>query len=163
MIFVEGFRLLFVLAGSAAGFEIGRHVDSNPHAPIIGLMLGAAVTYVLGGVGGRLADRGLQRAVFLFRNTPPGEIFAASIISTTGMLLGLVVGLPILLLARSGVHPAHDVGGLLGPGHPGLAVGAGQGRPDRRRRRALAHPGPAGGTAPATRCWWTAPRSWTGT
>jgi uncharacterized protein YacL len=38
----------------------------------------------------------------MFRNTPPGEIFAASIIATTGMLLGLVVGLPILLLARSG-------------------------------------------------------------
>jgi uncharacterized protein YacL len=102
MIFVEGFRLLFVLAGSAAGFEIGRHADSNPHAAIVGLLLGAAITYVLGGVGGRLADRGLQRAVFLFRNTPPGEIFAASIISTTGMLLGLVVGLPILLLVRSG-------------------------------------------------------------
>ena len=90
MIFVEGFRLLFVLAGSAAGFEIGRHTSSNPHGPVIGLLLGAAVTYVLGGVAGRLADRGLQHAVFLFRNTPPGEIFAASIISTTGMLLGLV-------------------------------------------------------------------------
>jgi len=102
MIFVEGFRLLFVLAGSAAGFEVGRHTQTSPHAPIVGLLLGAAITYVLGGVGGRLADKGLQRAVFMFRNTPPGEIFAASIIATTGMLLGLVVGLPILLLARSG-------------------------------------------------------------
>ncbi len=102
MIFVEGFRLLFVLAGSVAGFEIGRHVDGNPHAPVIGLLFGAGISYVLGGVAGRLADKGLQRAVFLFRKTPPGEIFAASIISTTGMLLGLVVGLPLMVLFRSG-------------------------------------------------------------
>jgi uncharacterized protein YacL len=102
VLFVEVFRLLFVLAGSAAGFEIGRHAFSGTHAPVVGLLLGAAISYVVGGAAGRLIDRGLTRGVFLFRNTPPGEIFAASMISTTGMLLGLVVGLPILLLARSG-------------------------------------------------------------
>ena len=60
-----------------------------------GLLLGAGFSYVLGGVGGRALDKALQRAVFLFRNTPPGEVFAASNISTTGMLLGLVLGLPV--------------------------------------------------------------------
>lgn len=102
MIFVEGFRLLFVLAGSVAGFEIGHNVDSTGYAPVVGLIFGAAISYVLGGVAGRLIDKGLQKAVFLFRNTPPGEIFAASIISTTGTLLGLVIGLPLLVLLRSG-------------------------------------------------------------
>jgi uncharacterized protein YacL len=102
MIFVEGFRLLFVLAGSVAGFELGRNVSASPRSPVIGLLLGAAISYVLGGVAGRLTDKGLQQAVFLFRKTPPGEIFAASIISTTGMLLGLVVGLPLLVLFRTG-------------------------------------------------------------
>ncbi len=164
MIFVEGFRLLFVLAGSAAGFEIGRHADSNPHAPIVGLLLGAAITYVLGGVAGRLADRGLQHAVFLFRNTPPGEIFAASIISTTGMLLGLVVGPPHPPLGPFGLHPPDDGGGLVGPGHPGLAAGIGQGPPDHRRRRTVPHPGPASRRPRrATPSWWTARPSWTAT
>jgi uncharacterized protein YacL len=102
VIFVELFRLLFVLAGSAAGYEAGRTVNGSPHAPVIGLLLGAAISYVIGGAGGRLLDKGLQRAVFLFRNTPSGEIFAASIVSTTGMLMGLVVGLPVLALSRSG-------------------------------------------------------------
>jgi uncharacterized protein YacL len=102
MIFVEGFRLLFVLAGSAAGFEIGRWVDASPHAPVAGLVFGAGIAYVVGGVAGRLVDKGLQQAVFLFRNTPAGEMFASSIIATTGMLLGLVVGLPLLVLFRSG-------------------------------------------------------------
>jgi uncharacterized protein YacL len=102
MIFVEGFRLLFVLAGSVAGFEVGRNVSAGAHAPVIGLLLGAAISYVLGGVAGRLTDKGLQQALFLFRKTPPGEIFAASIISTTGMLLGIVVGLPLIIVLRSG-------------------------------------------------------------
>ncbi len=102
MIFVEGFRLLFVLAGSLVGYELGKRFDGNPHAAVWGMLLGAGFTYVIGGVGGRILDKALQRAVFLFRNTPPGEVFAASIISTTGMLLGLVLGLPLLVITRSG-------------------------------------------------------------
>ena len=73
LIFVEGFRLLFVLAGSLAGYELGQTVNGSPHAPVLGLLFGAAISYVLGGVGGRLVDRGLQQTVFLFRNTPPGR------------------------------------------------------------------------------------------
>jgi uncharacterized protein YacL len=103
MIFVEGFRLLFVLAGSLAGFEIGRRFDGNHHSGVVGLLFGAGISYVVGGVAGRIVDRGLQRVLFLFRNTPPGEIFAASLISSTAMLLGLVIGLPLAVLLRSAV------------------------------------------------------------
>jgi uncharacterized protein YacL len=101
LVFVEGFRLLFVLAGSLAGFEIGRNLDGNHHSGVMGLLFGAGISYVIGGVAGRIIDRGLQRVVFLFRNTPPGEIFAASIISSTAMLLGLVIALPLAVLLRS--------------------------------------------------------------
>jgi uncharacterized protein YacL len=103
MLFVEGFRLLFVLAGSVAGYEVGQSMGGSPHAPLVGLLFGAAISYVLGGIAGRLLDKGLQKAVFLLRNTPPGEIFASSIISTSGMLLGMVIGLPLLVVFRSGV------------------------------------------------------------
>ena len=103
MLFVEGFRLLFVLAGAVTGYEVGDHMHSGPHAPLIGMLFGAAISYVVGGVAGRLLDKGLQKAVFLLRNTPPGEIFASSIISTSGMLLGMVIGLPLLVILRSGV------------------------------------------------------------
>jgi uncharacterized protein YacL len=101
MIFVEGFRLLFVLAGSVTGFEVGRHIGTGPNGSLAGLLLGAGISYVLGGIAGRLLDRGLQHAVLLFRNTPPGETFAAMISATTGMLVGLViVGLPLHVLVR---------------------------------------------------------------
>jgi uncharacterized protein YacL len=102
MLFVEIFRFLFVLGGSVGGLEIGSHVGNGTHSPLIGMMLGAAISYVIGGVVGRLLDKGLQRAVFLLRNMPPGEVFAASIIATTGLLLGLTVGLPLLTFYRSG-------------------------------------------------------------
>ena len=102
MIFVEGFRMLFVLAGSVAGYEIAQGIKSDPHVAVVGLLLGAGVSYVAGGVAGRLIDKGIQRSVFLFRNTPPGEVFAAAIVATTGMLFGLVFGLPLLVLFRSG-------------------------------------------------------------
>ena len=35
---MEGFRLLFVLAGSLAGFEVGRQLNGNPHAGVVGLL-----------------------------------------------------------------------------------------------------------------------------
>lgn len=99
MIFVEGFRLLFVLAGSVAAYEVGRRMGWGPNAAVTGLLVGAGVSYVLGGIVGRLIDKGLQRSLLLFRNTPPGEAFAAMISATTGMLLGLVVvGLPVHVL-----------------------------------------------------------------
>lgn len=103
MLFVEVFRFLFVLVGAWAGLEIGHHVGTSSHGPIIGMLLGAAILYVVGGIVGRLLDRGLLRSVFLLRNMPPGEVFAASITATTGLLVGMVVSLPLLTLFGSGV------------------------------------------------------------
>ena len=104
MLFVEVFRFFLVLAGAVGGLEVGHHVDAGSHSPLIGMLLGAAVAYVAGGVSGRLLDRGLQRAVFELRTMPPGEVFAASVTATTGLLLGLVIGLPLLVLFQSGVE-----------------------------------------------------------
>lgn len=103
MLFVEILRFLFVLAGAIGGLELGPHASSGAHSPLIGMLLGAAVFYVIGGIVGRLLDRGLQHAVFLLRNMPPGEVFAASVTATTGLLLGLVIGLPLVVLFRSGI------------------------------------------------------------
>ena len=102
MIFVEGVRLIVVLLGALVGYEVGKRAggDASTHAAI-GLMIGAAISYVIGGVVGRVLDKGLQRGVRLFRNSPPGEIFAASIISTSGMILGLIMGMAVIALTRS--------------------------------------------------------------
>ena len=101
MIFVEGVRLIVVLLGALLGFEIGHHLDPLGTNGVVGLLIGAAISYAIGGVIGRILDKGLQRGVFLFRRSPPGEIFAASIISTSGMILGLILGMALVAVVRS--------------------------------------------------------------
>jgi uncharacterized protein YacL len=128
MLFVEGFRLLSVLAGSVAGYEVGQSAGGGHHGALVGMLFGAAISYVLGGIAGRLLDKGLQKAVFLLRNTPPGEIFASSIISTSGMLLGMVVGLPLAVIVRSGVTVLITAGLVWILASLGWRIGAVKGR-----------------------------------
>lgn len=104
MLFVEIFRFLLVMAAAVGGLELGHHVAAGGHGPLIGMVLGAAVSYVLGGIVGRLLDRGLQYAVRQLRTMPAGEVFAATIVATSGLLLGVVVGLPFFYLFRSGIE-----------------------------------------------------------
>ncbi len=103
MIFVEGFRLLLVIAGALIGLTVGNHVDRFGAAPVIGVLLGAAVAYVVGGVGGRLIDRGLRGAVGELRRLPASEVFAAAVLGSTGLLLGLVAALPLVALVHSSI------------------------------------------------------------
>jgi uncharacterized protein YacL len=101
VIFVEGIRLIVVLFGALAGYEVGKHVDASGTDAVVGLLIGAAVSYVIGGIVGRILDKGLQRGLRLFRNSPPGEIFAATMISTSGMILGLILGMALVALVRT--------------------------------------------------------------
>jgi uncharacterized protein YacL len=101
MIFVEGVRLIVVLLGALGGYEIGNQANAVGTSGVTGLLIGAAVSYVIGGVAGRILDKGLQRGVRLFRNSPPGEIFAATIISTSGMILGLILGMALVAILHS--------------------------------------------------------------
>ncbi|MHB1504419.1 MAG: PIN domain-containing protein [Acidimicrobiales bacterium] len=106
MVFVEGFRLLLVLAGAIAGLQIGHRVGQPPSVQtdqVIGMVLGALIAYVIGGILGRLLDRGMQDAVAGLRRMPPAEIFAASVLGTTGLLAGLVAGLPLIAFVHSSI------------------------------------------------------------
>lgn len=103
MIFVEGFRLFLVLAGAIAGLESGNGIDKHGIAPVVGLALGAFVAYVVGGICGRLLDKGMGGALGGLRKMPPGEVFAGAVIGTSGLLLGLVAGLPLIALVHSSV------------------------------------------------------------
>ncbi len=103
MIFVEGFRLLLVIAGALAGLAVGNHVGRDTSAPVVGVFLGALVAYVVGGVVGRLIDRGIQQALGELRRMPAGEVFAASVVGTAGLLVGLVAGLPLVALVHSSI------------------------------------------------------------
>jgi uncharacterized protein YacL len=103
VIFVEVFRLLLVIAGTIGGLTVGNEIGRNSTAPVVGITLGALASYLLGGIIGRLIDRGLRGAVGQLRATPASSVFAGSVVGTTGLLLGLVAGLPVVALVHSSI------------------------------------------------------------
>ena len=103
MIFVEVFRLLLVIAGVIGGLTVGNDIGRNTTAPVIAITLGALISYLIGGIIGRLIDRGMRGAVGQLRSTPASSVFAGSVVGTTGLLLGLVAGLPIVALVHSSI------------------------------------------------------------
>ncbi len=110
MIFVEVFRLLLVLVGVAGGLQIGDHIGRDSLAPLAFVTVFALLSYVVGGVLGRLFDEGLRQAISRLRDMPPAEVFAGSLVGTTGLLLGLAFGLAVVALVHSTVgYPAAAV------------------------------------------------------
>ncbi len=103
MIFVEGFRLFLVIAGAIAGLAAGNGIDKHGIAPVIGLALGAFVAYVVGGVAGRLLEKGMDGVVGGLRRMPAAEVFAGTVVGTSGLLVGLVAGLPLIVLVHSSI------------------------------------------------------------
>jgi len=103
VIFVEIFRLILVIAGVIGGVAVGNRVGQGSTVEVVAVTLGALISYLLGGIVGRLLDRGLREAVDQLRATAAGEVFAAAVVGTTGLLLGLVAGLPLLALVHSSI------------------------------------------------------------
>jgi uncharacterized protein YacL len=103
VIFVEVLRLLLVVAGVITGLQAGDAAGRNTTAPVIGITLGALLAYVLGGILGRLLNESLGRSAARLRQMPASEVFAGSVVGTTGLLLGLVAGLPVIALVHSSV------------------------------------------------------------
>lgn len=101
--FVEVFRLLLVLVGVAGGLQIGDHLGRDSLAPLAFVTVAGLLSYVVGGVVGRLFDEGMRQAVSRLRDMPPAEVFAGSLVGTTGLLLGLAFGLAVVAVVHSSV------------------------------------------------------------
>jgi uncharacterized protein YacL len=128
MVVVEVFRLLVVVLGALGGQRAGAAVSRGGTASVVGLVVGAGVAYVLGGVLGRFLDRGAGTVARRLRAVPATEILAAAVVGTGGALAGLVLGLPLIALVRSSLDG--PVVGLLAwsGGVLGVRLGAAKGR-----------------------------------
>ena len=102
MLFVELFRLILVLIGAVAGFEIG-HTSHSSTGEVVGLVLGSLIAYVIGGVLGRLLRNQGDVAAERFDRIPPGELFAGTLTGIAGFLLGAALSVPLLVLVHSPV------------------------------------------------------------
>jgi len=101
VVFVEVFRLLVVVLGAVGGLQVGEHVHHTGWAPLAGVFLGAGITYVAGGVVGRVVDHGIADALDRLRRVPATEVLAAAVVGTGGLLLGTVASVPVLALVHS--------------------------------------------------------------
>lgn len=103
---VEVSRLLITVSLTGIGFQAGKlFVQWFPSAQadrdvaiVVGALLGAAVGYVVGGVAGRSIRSGLDKAPQLFEKTSGPELFAGGFGAALGLLVGVVVALPAIVL-----------------------------------------------------------------
>ncbi len=98
MFFVEGLRLLFVFVGLIGGDELGTQEFHGSVDKLLFVAIGVLVGYVVGGVVGRSFDRGVRKASRHLKDVPAVEVLAASVMGTTGLVISLIIGVPIVLL-----------------------------------------------------------------
>lgn len=100
--FVEVVRLFIVLALTALGYAVGNRLYSSQRAgeiaPLIGLVLGCGVGYVLGGVVGRTLDRAFGVVEEKVGRSEPGRLFAGTLGAVIGAGLGGVTGFPFFFI-----------------------------------------------------------------
>lgn len=103
---IEAVRLVITLGLTAAGFLIGRAIpdwfeDSMVDADVsivVGALIGAGVGYVMGGLIGRLVRKGLDRAPDIASRATGPQLFAGTFGLLAGLVLGVVVSIPVILL-----------------------------------------------------------------
>lgn len=100
--FVEVVRLFIVLAVTALGYAVGNRLYSSQRAgeiaPLIGLVLGCGIGYVLGGVVGRSLDRAFGVVEERIGQSEPGKLFAGTLGAVIGAGLGGVFGFPFFFV-----------------------------------------------------------------
>lgn len=103
---VEGVRLLITLLLTAVGFQLGdslagrfpESLGGSDTAPVVGAVLGAAVGYVGGGIFGRGFRTRLDTVPRRLVGRVSGpSLFAGAFGVVTGLLVGVVVTIPVLL------------------------------------------------------------------
>ncbi len=104
-IVLEVLRFAVVVAGAAAGFEIGRRLADDGQtvlgafsAPAIGAVIGAGLGYSLGGVLARMTIRAIDSGERALDGMAPDEVVAGTLGSLLAVALVALLAWPVLLL-----------------------------------------------------------------
>ncbi|HEV2361607.1 MAG TPA: hypothetical protein VGS21_07885 [Acidimicrobiales bacterium] len=107
MIFVEGLRLLIVLAGVLAGLGATDSARQGSAEHFIGATIGALVGYVAGGILGRILRRGVSKAAGTAQDIPAVELIPGAILGTLIAILAVLACIPLFVFVHSAVdYPA---------------------------------------------------------
>jgi uncharacterized protein YacL len=103
---VEFVRLIIVALFAVFGWEIAFTLSPSSGRHLLGIVLGSAVGYVLGGVLGRRTEWAARRVEREFRHVPAAEILAGGFGLIVGLLLATLLSFPLFRLPGQAAYPA---------------------------------------------------------
>jgi uncharacterized protein YacL len=103
---VEFVRLIMVVLLAIAGFEIARRVNGSTGTAVLGIVLGSASGYVLGGVLGRQTAVAVSSVEREFRRISAAEIAAGVAGIVIALLIALLASIPLFHLPNDAAWPA---------------------------------------------------------
>ena len=106
---VEFVRFIFVTLFALAGYEIAANVwtpSGNTGRTVLGIVVGALMGYVAGGVFGRQTAHAVSVVELEFRRTPAAEIAAGITGVVIGLVMALLFSIPLFRLPTAAAWPA---------------------------------------------------------
>ena len=95
---VEFVRLLFVVLFAVGGLSVGRHIGVETPNALLGVVLGSATGFVLGGVLGRQTATAIRTMEEELRRVPAAEIVAGTGGLVIGLAMSAAISVPIFRL-----------------------------------------------------------------
>jgi uncharacterized protein YacL len=96
---VEFVRLIFVLLFASAGYTIATRLpEPSTRQTLVGVILGSATGFVIGGVFGRRTATAVSSMEREFRRVPAAEIVAGTVGLIAGLAIAALLSLPLFRL-----------------------------------------------------------------
>ncbi|MBI4261795.1 MAG: TRAM domain-containing protein [Actinobacteria bacterium] len=103
---VEFVRLIFVALSTYLGYYLATNLGPDrPEKTILGVVLGSAVGYVIGGIFGRQTATAVSSVEREFRKTPAAEIVAGAIGLVLGLFISFLLTFPLFRLPPEAAWP----------------------------------------------------------
>jgi len=103
---IESVRLVVVALFAVFGWEVAYLVSPSPRQHLVGILLGSAVGYVLGGVFGRQTETAVRRFERELKRVPAADILAGGMGMILGLVLATLLSLPLFHLPATVAYPA---------------------------------------------------------
>jgi len=105
---VEFVRFIFVTLFALGGYEIASKVwvpKDDPWRSALGIVLGALLGYVVGGIFGRQTAQAVDAVEHEFRRAPAAEIAAGVVGLIVGLVIALLLSIPLFRLPSAAAWP----------------------------------------------------------